>query len=78
MQLSQIQDGASCQIREVNGKGAIRQRLIDMGLLPDVELKVERRAPGGDPIWVSLGSWQMALRLKEADSIIVSALLHRT
>ena len=78
MQLSQIQDGSSCQIREVHGKGAIRQRLLDMGLLPDVELKVERRAPGGDPIWVSLGSWQMALRLKEADSIIVSALLPRT
>lgn len=69
--LNQMQDGASCRIHTITGAGSIRQRLLDMGLLPDVELQVERRAPGGDPIWIRLGSWQMALRRNEAASILV-------
>lgn len=71
--LEQILPGSSCRIERIAGTGAIRQRLMDMGLLPDVELRVERKAPGGDPIWVNLGGWQIALREKEARSITVKA-----
>jgi ferrous iron transport protein A len=73
MSLEEILPGASCRIESVNGGGAIRQRLMDMGLLPDVELRVERKAPGGDPIWVNLGGWQIALRENEARNITVIA-----
>ncbi len=71
LQLNALPDGTRCRIHTITGSGPIRQRLLDMGLLPDVELQVERRAPGGDPIWIRLGSWQMALRKAEATSILV-------
>ena len=71
MSLEQILPGHSCIITTVEGSGAIRQRLLDMGLLPDVIVRVERKAPGGDPIWINLGGWQIALRQKEARTIMV-------
>ena len=51
--------------------GAIRQRLLDMGILPDTRIEVERVAPSGDPIWIRLQGFQMALRRVEAESIAI-------
>ena len=66
-----LEQGKSAIIREVNATGAIRQRLLDMGMIPDMEVVKERTALGGDPVWVKVGSVQIALRKNEAESIIV-------
>jgi Fe2+ transport system protein FeoA len=44
-----------------------------MGLLPDVVIRVERVAPVGDPVWISLQGSQIALRRKEAETVLVEA-----
>jgi Fe2+ transport system protein FeoA len=43
-----------------------------MGLLPDVVTRLERVAPTGDPVWISLEGSQIALRRKEAASVLIT------
>ena len=66
-----LEQGKSAIIREVHATGAIRQRLFDMGMIPNMEVVKERTALGGDPVWIKVGSIQLALRKYEAESVIV-------
>jgi ferrous iron transport protein A len=52
-----------------HGKGAIRQRLLDLGFVPDSEVIVVRRAPLGDPIQCKVASYNVTLRRSEASLI---------
>jgi len=63
--------GETATIREVNATGAVRQRLLDMGMIPNIKVKKERTALGGDPVWVRVGSVQLALRKNEAEAIVI-------
>ena len=72
MSIAQLKPGDSARVTQVNGTGAVRQRLLDMGILPDVTVEVERVAPAGDPIWIKLQGFQLSLRLKEASSVLVT------
>lgn len=71
MSLASLKPGESGIISQVNAGGAIRQRLLDMGVLPDVPIQVERLAPAGDPIWVRLQGYQLSLRRQEAEAVIL-------
>ncbi|MBN1944523.1 MAG: metal-dependent transcriptional regulator [Bradymonadales bacterium] len=64
--------GREGRIRQVRAQGAVRQRLLDLGLLPEVVVRVERVAPTGDPIWISLQGSHIALRRCEAESVLIS------
>lgn len=70
--LLELEPGEKGKVRQVKAEGAIRQRLLDMGLLPEVELCMERLAPTGDPIWISFNGSQLALRRKEAESVLIT------
>ena len=59
------------KVIEVNAKGAIRQRLLDMGLVPGINLAVVRFAPLGDPIEIRIRRFLMSLRKEEAKDILV-------
>ena len=72
MSVSDLKPGQQGMVTRVNARGAVRQRLLDMGLLPNVLLRVERVAPGGGPVWISTQGSQMALRRSEADAILIS------
>ena len=69
--ISDLSPGESCTVTGVNGSGAIRQRLLDMGILPNVSIHIERIAPAGDPLWIRLQGFQLSLRRAEADAIMV-------
>ncbi len=69
--LSDLQPGEWAEILQVEARGAIRQRLIDMGMLPDTLVEVERKAPGGNPIWIRMKGFQLSLRLEEAEGVAV-------
>lgn len=69
--ISKLKPGESGVVTQVKGKGAIRQRLLDMGILPDVSIEVERIAPKGDPMWIKLQGFQLSLRRREADLVLV-------
>ncbi len=71
MTLFDLGPGRPARVQRVEAEGAVRQRLLDMGLIPGARIEVERTAPGGDPVWVKLLGSQLALRRKEAEAILV-------
>ena len=58
-----------CRILKHHARGAVRQRLLDMGLIPDTEVEVLRVATLGDPMEIRVGDSCVTLRKREADQI---------
>jgi Fe2+ transport system protein FeoA len=71
MYLNELKAGESAVIRAVNGKDALRQRLLDMGLTPHTLVSVRKTAPLGDPIQIVLRGFDMTLRKEDAAHIEV-------
>lgn len=69
--LDRAAPGTVSRIVRVCGQGAIRRRLLDMGLRPGAEVKVERLAPLGDPMEVTVMEYHLTLRREEAAEIEV-------
>ncbi|MEA2076937.1 MAG: FeoA family protein [Candidatus Marinimicrobia bacterium] len=59
------------RVISVDAKGAVRQRMLDMGLVPGICLAVIRFAPLGDPIEIRIHRFLMSLRKEEAKDVIV-------
>ena len=73
MSIASLKPGQSGRVRQVNCEGAIRQRLLDMGILPGVQLELARVAPAGDPVWIRLQGYELALRKNEASQVSIEA-----
>lgn len=58
-------------ITKVNGEGRIRRRLFDMGVTPQAEVKMRKKAPLGDPIEVTVRGYELTLRKVEAACVEV-------
>jgi len=71
MDLSRLARGTKARITAIGAVGALRRRLMDMGVLPGEEVVVEKVAPLGDPIEVRIRSYHLSLRKKEAEGIAV-------
>ncbi len=71
--LDLVRPGAAGSIREINGVGPLRRRLLEMGVLPGTEFKVERVAPLGDPIELRIRGYALWLRRSEAAHILVES-----
>lgn len=70
--LDQVAPGQRTRIARLVGSGALRRRLMDMGILPGVEIEVLRAAPLGDPLEYKLRGYHLSLRKAEAQQIEVS------
>ena len=68
--LNHIQPGNGGVIKSVGGKGALRRRLLDMGLTPRTKVFVNKVAPMGDPMELSLRGYVLTLRLEDAANIV--------
>ena len=69
MTLKDLQVGARGVIKSVGGSGALRRRLLDMGLTPRTRVMVRKVAPMGDPIEIHLRGYELTLRLEDARQI---------
>ena len=69
MTLDALAVGKSGVIRRVGGEGALRCRLLDMGLIPKTTVKVNKVAPMGDPIELRLRGYVLTLRREDAAHI---------
>ena len=69
--LDEVAPGSAAVIVRICGEGPIRRRLLDMGLRPGAEVRVERLAPLGDPIEIMLLDYHLTLRRNEAVNIHV-------
>lgn len=69
MTLDQLKPGHRGVILAVGGQGALRRRLLDMGLTPNTEVLVRKVAPMGDPIEIYLRGYELTLRKNEAQNM---------
>jgi len=69
--LSTLKKGQLGIIVHVGGKGAVKRRMMDMGVVPGSEISVVRVAPFGDPIEFNIKGYSLSLRKSEAEQIIV-------
>ena len=72
MTLNELKLKESATILRVGGNGALRQHFLDMGMIPGVEVTLEKTAPMGDPIELRLHGFTLALRLADAEKIEVT------
>ncbi len=72
MTLKNLPIGKNASIVSVGGEGALRQHLLDMGLIPGARVTMVKHAPMGDPVEVRIHSYELTLRLADADEIEVT------
>ena len=71
MTLNDLEIGKEAVISAVNGEGALRLRLLDMGLIPGTKVKVIKIAPLGDPIEITVRGYELSLRKADAEMVEV-------
>ena len=69
MTLKDLPIGKTATIRTVGGEGALHQHFLDMGIIPKAEVTIVKYAPMGDPIEVRVHSYELTLRLADAEKI---------
>ena len=72
MTLDQLKVGGHGKILSVGGVGALRRRLLDMGLTPGTRVMVRKVAPMGDPIELNLRGYELTIRLEDAQKIEIT------
>ena len=73
MTLDRLPVGKTATITAVGGEGALRSRLLDMGLIPGTAVTVQKIAPMGDPMELRLRGYELTLRLADAQNIELDA-----
>jgi len=68
--LDNIPIGQTVKVKDISD-GSIKRRLMDMGIVPGLEISIEGRAPLGDPIEILVRGYKLTLRKNEAQSILV-------
>ena len=71
MTLNELKIGAAAVITAVGGDGALRCRLLDMGIIPKTRVTLQKVAPMGDPIEIRVRGYELTLRVEEAEKIEV-------
>lgn len=71
MTLNELKIGDSAAITAVGGEGALRCRLLDMGLTPRTVVILRKVAPMGDPIEIHVRGYELTLRVEDARQITV-------
>ena len=69
MTLRDLPIGKTATIRSVGGEGALRQHFLDMGLIPKGDVTMVKYAPMGDPMELRIHSYELTLRLADAEKI---------
>lgn len=71
MTLNELPVGKASVITKVGGAGALRCRLLDMGLIPKTKIVITKVAPMGDPIELRLRGYTLTIRIEDAKNIEV-------
>ena len=69
--LRDVRIGSTATVRRLNGEGALKRHIMDMGITKGTEVYVRKVAPLGDPIEVTVRGYELSLRKSEAESILV-------
>lgn len=69
--LREVPVGGTAKVVRIHGEGAVKRRIMDMGITRGVEIYVRKVAPLGDPIEVTVRGYELSLRKADAESIEV-------
>ena len=69
MTLRDLNIGQTARILRVGGEGALRQHMLDMGVIPGTTLRVQKFAPMGDPVQLLIHGYELTIRLSDAQNI---------
>ena len=69
--LKDVKIGETAVVKRLNGEGAVKRRIMDMGITKGASVYVRKVAPLGDPIEVTVRGFELSLRKVDAGSIIV-------
>ena len=69
--LREIKIGGTARVVKVHGEGAVRRRIMDMGITRGVDIKITKGAPLGDPLEVTVRGYELSLRKEDAARIEV-------
>jgi ferrous iron transport protein A len=69
--LRQVQVGETVKVVKLHGEGAVKRRIMDMGVTKGVQIYVRKVAPLGDPIEINVRDYELSIRKEDAEMIEV-------
>ena len=69
--LKQVKIGETVKVVKLHGEGAVKRRIMDMGITKGVEVYIRKVAPLGDPIEINLRGYELSLRKADAEMVEV-------
>lgn len=67
--LTDVKVDSTCIVRKIHGVGALKRRIMDMGITKGVEIYVRKVAPLGDPIEITVRNYELSIRKADAECI---------
>jgi ferrous iron transport protein A len=67
--LKDVKPGETVRVVKLHGQGAVKRRIMDMGITKDAEILVRKVAPLGDPVEVNIRGYELSLRKADIDTI---------
>lgn len=61
--------GSTCQVKRIHGEGALKRRIMDMGITKGAQIYVRKVAPLGDPVEITVRSYELSIRKNDAELI---------
>lgn len=71
MTLKEVPCGNTVTVKKLEGEGAVKRRIMDMGITKGTAVLVRKTAPLGDPIEVTVRGYELSVRKADAESIVV-------
>lgn len=69
--LKDVKIGQTVKVVKLHGEGAVKRRIMDMGITKGVDIKVQKVAPLGDPMEVTVRGYQLSIRKADAEMVEV-------
>ena len=67
--LKEARIGQTVRVKKLNGEGAVKRRIMDMGITKGTEVYIRKVAPLGDPIEITVRGYELSLRKADAEMI---------
>ena len=71
MTLREVKKGQTVTVVKLNGEGAVKRRIMDMGITKGVEIYVRKVAPLGDPVEITVRGYELSVRKADAEMVEV-------
>ena len=73
MTLKEVKPGATVKVVKISGEGAVKRRIMEMGLTKGIEVFVRKVAPLGDPVEVTVRDYELSVRKADAELVEVES-----